>query len=181
MASPPSPPPLNIQITIHAGEPSYYTGESGNTDRGVAYDVGFALIVLLFIIILIYASYMCNRIKGSRSPPPPPTTADSDTDDFHSVIISNGLEDDILSNFPTFVYSDAVKLHKVENDTETNAVSYDSGCAICLTEYESTAVVRLLPECRHWFHVSCIDVWLKVHPTCPVCRKSPLLTSTELT
>lgn len=152
---------MNMKTTIHAGEPSSSTTIEPppyNSERRVAYDVGFALIVLLFILILIYASYMCNRIKGSQSPPPP-TTIDSDTDN-ESIILSTNLEDDILSTFPTFVYS--------------NTVSHESRCTICLTDYESMDVLRSLPECGHMFHVGCVDTWLKVHPTCPVCRKSPL-------
>ncbi|CAO2038159.1 unnamed protein product [Urochloa humidicola] len=42
-------------------------------------------------------------------------------------------------------------------------------CAICL------AVVRygetLLPLCGHLFHVECIDLWLRSHPTCLLCRR----------
>ncbi|XP_076951385.1 RING-H2 finger protein ATL70-like [Bidens hawaiensis] len=186
MASPLSPQPLNmIKTTIHTGESPSYTGvEPVNPERRIAYDVGFALIVLLFIIILTYTSYMCKRYTRSRSPPHPTssfhtTTADSDTDDFHSITLSTGLEDNILSNFPTFVYSEAMKPNKVNTGkdacVETHiSNNYDSRCPICLGEYELSDVMRLLPECGHWFHVGCVDMWLKVHATCPVCRKSPV-------
>ncbi|XP_076885888.1 putative RING-H2 finger protein ATL71 [Bidens hawaiensis] len=187
MASPLSPHPLNmIKTTIHASEPPFSTGgEPVNPDRRITYDVGFALIVLLFIIILTYTSYMCNRYKHSRSSQHT-TTADSDTDDSHSVTLSTGLQDNVLSNFPTFVYSEAMKYNKVNKGHDTcvthvNINNCDSGCPICLGEYELTDILRLLPECGHWFHVGCIDMWLKVHATCPVCRNSPVPVSTELT
>ena len=33
-------------------------------------------------------------------------------------------------------------------------------CYICLAEYEEAESIRVLP-CRHEYHVSCIDKWLK--------------------
>ncbi|KAG4178547.1 hypothetical protein ERO13_A10G050237v2 [Gossypium hirsutum] len=27
-----------------------------------------------------------------------------------------------------------------------------------------------LPMCHHCFHAHCIDAWLEVSPTCPICR-----------
>lgn len=41
-------------------------------------------------------------------------------------------------------------------------------------EYEEKDILRLLPYCGHNFHVACIDMWLKQHSTCPVCRVSLL-------
>ncbi|KAG2240101.1 hypothetical protein Bca52824_091103 [Brassica carinata] len=32
------------------------------------------------------------------------------------------------------------------------------------------SILRLLPKCRHAFHVGCIDQWLEQHATCPLCR-----------
>lgn len=49
----------------------------------------------------------------------------------------------------------------------------DAVCAICLSEYDVKEIVRCIPECRHCFHADCIDEWLKMKGTCPVCRNSP--------
>ncbi|CAL9175040.1 unnamed protein product [Musa hybrid cultivar] len=43
-------------------------------------------------------------------------------------------------------------------------------CAVCLGAAEEGEMVRLLPDCKHLFHVGCIDMWLASHVTCPVCR-----------
>ncbi|KAH7672723.1 E3 ubiquitin-protein ligase RNF38/44 protein [Dioscorea alata] len=43
-------------------------------------------------------------------------------------------------------------------------------CAVCLSEFKDGEAVRLLPECKHCFHVACIDLWLQSHYSCPMCR-----------
>lgn len=43
-------------------------------------------------------------------------------------------------------------------------------CAVCLGKFEPTEALRLLPKCRHGFHVECVDTWLDAHSTCPLCR-----------
>uniref|UniRef100_A0A1J3I1G4 RING-type E3 ubiquitin transferase n=1 Tax=Noccaea caerulescens TaxID=107243 RepID=A0A1J3I1G4_NOCCA len=43
-------------------------------------------------------------------------------------------------------------------------------CSVCLSKFESVEILRLLPKCRHAFHVGCIDQWLEQHATCPLCR-----------
>ncbi|KAL7166338.1 hypothetical protein ACSBR2_037085 [Camellia fascicularis] len=42
-------------------------------------------------------------------------------------------------------------------------------CVVCLSEFEDTEVLRLLPKCGHAFHVNCIDNWLESHSSCPLC------------
>ncbi|PKU67873.1 RING-H2 finger protein ATL45 [Dendrobium catenatum] len=46
----------------------------------------------------------------------------------------------------------------------------DQMCAVCLSEFADGENIRLLPECKHYFHVKCIDKWLQSHSSCPVCR-----------
>lgn len=50
--------------------------------------------------------------------------------------------------------------------------SEDTQCIICLAEYEEKEDLRVMPDCGHTFHLSCIDTWLKKQSTCPVCRFS---------
>ncbi|XP_022925918.1 E3 ubiquitin-protein ligase ATL41-like [Cucurbita moschata] len=54
-------------------------------------------------------------------------------------------------------------------------------CSICLSNIEEKATVRILPNCKHIFHVECIDMWLFSNTTCPVCRTAvePIVTATE--
>ncbi|CAN4108425.1 unnamed protein product [Withania somnifera] len=46
-------------------------------------------------------------------------------------------------------------------------------CPICLAEYHPKEIVKCIPECKHCFHAECIDEWLKINGTCPVCRNNP--------
>ncbi|XP_042060838.1 RING-H2 finger protein ATL2-like [Salvia splendens] len=62
-----------------------------------------------------------------------------------------------VSSLPTFLY----KLEIQESPPE---------CAVCLSEFEEGETGRILPECKHSFHVDCIDAWLRSHPQCPICR-----------
>ncbi|KAM6475412.1 E3 ubiquitin-protein ligase Praja-2 isoform 2-T2 [Liasis olivaceus] len=50
-----------------------------------------------------------------------------------------------------------------------NAVGQEQCCAICCSEYIKEEIVTELP-CHHFFHVTCITLWLQKSGTCPVCR-----------
>ncbi|XP_009785883.1 E3 ubiquitin-protein ligase ATL42-like [Nicotiana tabacum] len=43
-------------------------------------------------------------------------------------------------------------------------------CVVCLSKFEDIEILRLLPKCKHAFHIDCIDKWLEKHSTCPLCR-----------
>ncbi|CAL4970318.1 unnamed protein product [Urochloa decumbens] len=54
-------------------------------------------------------------------------------------------------------------------------------CAVCLGELEKGETVRRLRACQHVFHLECIDLWLRAHATCPVCRSGVLPEAPERT
>ncbi|KAJ3321241.1 hypothetical protein HDV06_004466 [Boothiomyces sp. JEL0866] len=41
-------------------------------------------------------------------------------------------------------------------------------CCVCISEYENGQVLRQL-GCNHYFHQACIDQWLSMNATCPLC------------
>ncbi|KAK9078697.1 hypothetical protein SSX86_002754 [Deinandra increscens subsp. villosa] len=125
---------------------------------GVTYVLGLTFAIILLLLTLSYASYKCNRRIRSSSPP-------NGGDDHRRMTSSStgGVDDHVINTFPAFVYSEVMVTNK----------GTGSGCSICLADYKPADVIRLLPECGHLFHSSCIDTWLKVRPTCPVCRNSP--------
>lgn len=49
-----------------------------------------------------------------------------------------------------------------------------SSCSICFSCILEEDEVRILPNCGHYFHISCIDRWLLPctvnHSSCPLCR-----------
>ncbi|CAH9102962.1 unnamed protein product [Cuscuta epithymum] len=45
----------------------------------------------------------------------------------------------------------------------------DAVCCICLSKYEDDDELRELP-CSHFFHAQCVDKWLKINASCPLCK-----------
>ncbi|CAI0476421.1 unnamed protein product [Linum tenue] len=45
----------------------------------------------------------------------------------------------------------------------------DAECCICLSSYDDGVELRELP-CGHHFHCTCVDKWLHINATCPLCK-----------
>ncbi|KAL2155415.1 hypothetical protein VTH82DRAFT_157 [Thermothelomyces myriococcoides] len=55
------------------------------------------------------------------------------------------------------------------NDDDKNTTR--TKCAICVDDMVRGEKAAVLP-CEHFFHGDCVLPWLKMHGTCPVCRRS---------
>lgn len=62
-----------------------------------------------------------------------------------------------LGHLPTLTY------------TGQDLPSAQTTCAVCMMEFEKNEELRGL-HCTHHFHMECIDKWLSVGTTCPVCK-----------
>ncbi|CAM6122597.1 unnamed protein product [Calypogeia fissa] len=56
-----------------------------------------------------------------------------------------------------------------ENSNERVLSAEDAECCICLSAYDDGVELRELP-CTHHFHCTCIDKWLRINATCPLCK-----------
>ncbi|KAE8697562.1 E3 ubiquitin-protein ligase [Hibiscus syriacus] len=84
------------------------------------------------------------------------------------------------------VYSETPESHEgimTECNTDTPSGRIlpheDAECCICLSAYEDRNELRELP-CHHHFHCNCIDKWLYINATCPLCKSNILQTSEEV-
>ncbi|CAI9091414.1 OLC1v1026445C1 [Oldenlandia corymbosa var. corymbosa] len=140
-------------------------------------------------MIISYISYKCNRSWSSDDHHHTASSSSLSLPPVHSIIIApqdgggrGGLDDSALVNYPKFLYSQVKQVKgydQVEEGEEEDAKNGvgTSGCSICLGDYKDSDMLRLLPECGHLFHLGCIDPWLKLRPTCPICRcSSPVVT-----
>lgn len=74
-----------------------------------------------------------------------------------------GLDGATIEKYPKTLLGESGRLLKPNDNT----------CSICLSEYQPKETLRSIPECNHYFHAVCIDEWLKMNGTCPICRNSP--------
>ncbi|XP_031125294.1 RING-H2 finger protein ATL22-like [Ipomoea triloba] len=80
-----------------------------------------------------------------------------------------GLDVLTIQSYPKMILGESWELPKPNGNT----------CPICLSEYQAEEILRSIPDCNHYFHANCIDEWLGLNATCPLCRKSPESLGTE--
>ncbi|GAB4824822.1 hypothetical protein Ancab_007692 [Ancistrocladus abbreviatus] len=144
----------------------------GNSNSSPPFDSTIALTILVLLTALffvgLFSIYICRfaedssvdltrRRRGSSSP-------------FAARMggKEKGVDLAVLQALPVYAYGSSAK-------KGTDA----SECAICLSEYEESECVKVIPLCGHVFHVSCIDAWLSSHVTCPLCRTVDLFSTAE--
>ncbi|XP_022147433.1 E3 ubiquitin-protein ligase At4g11680 isoform X2 [Momordica charantia] len=103
----------------------------------------------------------------------------------YAVTDQEGATKEDIERLPKYKYNRTDDFEKVNGDVQestggimTNCDSDapterflrpEDACCICLTAYENGTELRELP-CNHHFHCSCIDKWLHINATCPLCK-----------
>ncbi|PNT03960.2 hypothetical protein POPTR_014G098200v4 [Populus trichocarpa] len=141
---------------------------SNNSHRGNSRQVGI-LFVSIGIPVLVCACGMAisaylmiwharrNAVSNTQRNTATATVSPRPT------ILVMGLDESTIESFDKLVLGESKRLPGPNGST----------CAICLSEYNSKETLRMIPECKHCFHADCVDEWLRMNGTCPVCRKSP--------
>ncbi|KAE8730814.1 putative hydrolase [Hibiscus syriacus] len=74
------------------------------------------------------------------------------------------LDPAVINSLPIFQFKQTTGLGEIYHNGKSTE------CSVCLTMLEEEDMARVLPNCRHIFHAECIDKWLSLHSTCPLCR-----------
>ncbi|KAF8005639.1 hypothetical protein BT93_K0043 [Corymbia citriodora subsp. variegata] len=137
-------------------------GDLNSFEYNMVFIIGFVFLLLVITV----SSYLC--IRANRGP-----VVTARFTFTGSTEVGGGIDEATLQSYPTVLFSSA-KHHEKNDLADLIDVIGGGSCSICLGEYKEGEVLRLLPECGHFFHMKCVDPWLRLHATCPVCRKSPV-------
>ncbi|KAL6609498.1 hypothetical protein ACP70R_039467 [Stipagrostis hirtigluma subsp. patula] len=119
----------------------------------VAIVVGiFTMIFSLTFLLLMYAKF-CHPSSPS---PPLPTSIPTPAADANAP--AAGVPKPVIESLPFFRFA---TLRGARQGME---------CAVCLARFDDADLLRLLPRCRHAFHLDCVDRWLDSNASCPLCR-----------
>ncbi|TKY72843.1 RING-H2 finger protein ATL1 [Spatholobus suberectus] len=141
-----SPPPPSSPSSKNNSIPMLYYG---------LVVVGTAAIVLaIYNLILLKRSHR----RHTQSQPSGPNPIEGVPERTRSL---DNQHRNLLSSFK---YKKEVVAKEEEEELD------DFECPVCLSVYEEGEEVRKLPQCKHYFHVLCIDMWLYSHLDCPICR-----------
>ncbi|XP_042509577.1 putative RING-H2 finger protein ATL69 [Macadamia integrifolia] len=140
------------------------TANGANLGYGIAIAVG----ILVLISTIMLASYVCVRVKANGSDSGGDGGGGSDTNSHQTLpeptVVVVGLDMPIIESYPKLILGESKRLPRPNNDP----------CSICLSEFRPKETIRYLPDCKHSFHADCIDEWLRMSATCPLCRNSPV-------
>lgn len=152
----------------------YSTDKGGYSthDTLVLLSIGFCATSVSILIIVLCECFCCRRRRAGDDA----TVLYVAARPFflHGGGGGGGLSPSAVAALPSFVYRRGLA-GSGRGAGEGSGSGSGSGrgwaqCTVCLSLVQEGEVVRRLPACMHLFHVSCIDMWLRSHSTCPLCR-----------
>ncbi|CAL9096494.1 unnamed protein product [Musa textilis] len=150
-----------------AGTPATHSRDAGgdlyNDEVMLAAVISLSIVIFFVLFLHIYARWLIRRqrpvvrrvVFGEPLHPRSTAAVPGHTTEIRLSI--SGVDPRVVASLPVFVYKSREHEHGLE-------------CVVCLNAMEEDDSGRLLPACKHAFHVGCIDVWLTSHATCPICR-----------
>jgi len=81
-------------------------------------------------------------------------------------LFSEGISEEVFKKLPSQNY----KVQKEGSEKARGRCKTQNMCAICIEEYQEGEELKIMPQCNHMFHSSCIRKWVNEHETCPNCR-----------
>lgn len=101
---------------------------------------------------------------------------------------AKGALPDVIAALPVYKFrrKSSKKACKDENDSDSESCEEggifasgtekerivsgeDAVCCICLGKYKDGVDLKEL-HCAHFFHVECVETWLRINATCPLCK-----------
>lgn len=152
-----------FNVNVKAQNPSNqyeYNSEDAvsNFQPSLAVVIGILSIMFsLTLMLLLYAKY-CHRSASSSVHNHHLQIQDGLLRERSRSSSSSGIEKTVIESLPFFRFS---SLKGSREGLE---------CSICLSRFEDVEILRLLPKCKHGFHIDCLDQWLEKHSSCPLCR-----------
>ncbi|KAF8027799.1 hypothetical protein BT93_E0658 [Corymbia citriodora subsp. variegata] len=133
--------------------------------RSAKYGIIIGLGIPAILCLIGLSSYVCSLISACsrRRHQEEETDVEFPTVIFPRPFIVTGLDRPTIQSYPKMLLGASRRLPNPGDNT----------CPICLCEYQPQEVLRTIPECNHYFHADCIDEWLKMNVTCPLCRNTP--------
>ncbi|ONH99851.1 hypothetical protein PRUPE_6G053600 [Prunus persica] len=130
------------------------------------YSRGLLLLLLFFSLIFtitIFSFHAYWACVGRLS-----TTTTSMAANSASSMHSHGLDAATIESLPVYLHRSVVIANPNAGDIEATEIE----CCICLGVFEGEEKVKVLPKCHHAYHSECVDKWLSVQSSCPLCRLS---------
>ncbi|KAF7851857.1 hypothetical protein BT93_L2017 [Corymbia citriodora subsp. variegata] len=149
---------LQVQAQSSYGQDSFSSSSQdmvSNFQPSLAVVIGILSVMFsITFVMLVYAKF-CHRAG--------PATAGGGNQENPTALAQSrsrfsGIDKTVIESLPFFRFS---SLKGSKEGLE---------CAVCLSKFEDIEILRLLPKCRHAFHIDCIDYWLEKHSSCPLCR-----------
>ena len=142
---PPPPPPTSDNSSIRV--------KNSSLKPSIAVLVG--IVTTIFSVTFLLLLYVKHCKRGNVAYSGNPNSRGPHTPYIRK---NSGIDRAVIESLPIFRFG---SLRGQKDGLE---------CAVCLNRFDYTEVLRLLPKCKHAFHVECVDTWLDAHSTCPLCR-----------